>query len=228
MHTTDHAPTTTTRTAGDTMTDRTAAIQANLKLYQALLKAKRELPVITKTKTANIQHNGGGSHRYSYADLADIDREATPVLADNGLMVDFEMHKGDDGAMVLTGMLIHPESGGYKVSEWDVTGRSPQDQGSSITYGRRYLTGILTGIITDDDTDGQQVNPGARPAAKRPARPVNPATPQQIQQLGQANQAGIDLGGIMLSVIGRKATPGDISEDEATKVLDAANASVQS
>lgn len=223
MTTTDPttAPTTTS-TTGETMSDRAALIQANLKLYQALLAAKSELPVISKNRTANIQHNGGGSHRYSYADLADIDREATPVLTAHGLMVDFEMHKGPDGTPVLTGMLIHPESGGYKTSEWDVTGRGPQDQGSSITYGRRYLMGILTGIITDEDTDGQQANPGARPAPARKPRPANRATPEQIEQLGLARDAGVNLVEVMRATIGRQATPGDITQDEAAKVLEAA------
>lgn len=197
------------------MNDRTATIQANLEMYRALLKAKSDLPVVEKTKTAVIQHNGGGQHRYSYADLADIDRQATPVLAHHGLLMDFEMHKSDDGVPVLVGMLIHPESGGYKTSEWDVTGRTPQDQGSSITYGRRYLTGILTGILTDDDTDGRQENPGARPPAKRQA-PKNPATPEQLAQL---REAGVDLRPIMQTTIGRLARPDDITQDEAAKVL---------
>jgi len=205
------------------MNDRAAFIQANLALYQALLKAKGDLPVIGKGRTVTVQKNGGGSYKYSYADLADIDRETTPILTEHGLMIDFEMHKADDGTPVLTGMLIHPESGGYKTSEWDVTGRTPQDQGSSITYGRRYLTGILTGIITDEDTDGQQTQPGAPAAApKRQPRPTNPATPEQIEQLGLANQAGVDLGAIMRQTIGRGATPTDITQDEATKVLEAA------
>lgn len=197
-------------------------ITRNAEMYKALLDARREMPVIAKNRTANIQHNGGGSHRYSYADLADIDREATPVLADHGLMVDFEMHKSADGTPIITGMLIHPESGGFKTSEWEVTGRGPQDQGSSITYGRRYLMGILAGLITDEDTDGRQANPGA-PAAtpKRQPKPSNPATPSQLEQLGQATANGIDLKPIMQQTIGRIAGQRTITEDEATKVLQA-------
>ncbi len=203
------------------MNDRTASIKANLALYQALLGAKKDLPVIGRGRTVTVQKNGGGSYKYSYADLADIDRETTPVLTEHGLMIDFEMHKAEDGTPVLTGMLIHPESGGFKTSEWDVTGRTPQDQGSSITYGRRYLTGILTGIITDEDTDGQQTQPGAPAATQRPTRPSNPATPEQIEQLGQAHQAGIDVGAITRQTIGRAATPADITREEAAKVLEA-------
>ena len=113
-------------------------------------------------------------------------------------MIDFEMHKAEDGTPILTGMLIHPASGGYKTSEWDVTGRTPQDQGGSITYGRRYLTGILTGLITDEDTDGRQANPGAPAApARRAARPASPATAEQIQQLIDARDAGVDVSVVM-------------------------------
>lgn len=218
MNTTDHTPA-TTRTTGETMNDRIAAITRNAELYKALLKAKQNLPVIAKTKTANIQHNGGGSHRYSYADLADVDSQATPVLADEGLLVDFEMHKSDDGTQILTGMLIHPESGGFKTSEWEVTGRVPQDQGSSITYGRRYLIGILTGIITDDDTDGRQSQPGARPAAKRPAPAADRATRQQVERLQELARGGVRMSDVMQQVIGRVATPADLTAKEAGDVL---------
>lgn len=207
---------------GETMNDRIEAIKRNQELYKALLLAKENLPVVGKDRTVVVQKNGGGSYKYSYADLADIDRKATPVLTERGLMIDFEMHKAEDGTPVLTGMLIHPESGGFKTSEWDVTGRTPQDQGSSITYGRRYLTGILTGIITDDDTDGQQTQPGA-PAAprQREPKPADPATTEQIEQLTAAGQAGIDLGPIMQSTIGRVAGQRTITREEAAKVLEA-------
>jgi len=218
MTTTDQTPA-TDRTTGETMNDRIAAITRNAELYKALLKAKQKLPVIAKTKTANIQHNGGGSHRYSYADLADVDSQATPVLADEGLLVDFEMHKSDDGTQILTGMLIHPESGGFKTSEWEVTGRIPQDQGSSITYGRRYLIGILTGIITDDDTDGRQAQPGARPAAKRQERPADRATQQQLGRLQELARGGVRMSDVMQQVLGRVATPADLTGKEAADVL---------
>jgi hypothetical protein len=205
------------------MNDRTAAITRNQELYKALLNARREMPVIEKKRNADIKMQSGGNYSYSYADLADIDRAATPVLAEHGLMVDFEMHDADDGTPILTGMLIHPDSAGFKTSEWKVTGRTPQDQGGSITYGRRYLTGILTGIITDDDTDGRQANPGAPAAApKRQPKPSNPATPEQLEQLGHASAAGIDLEAVMLRTIGRIAGKRSITQDEAAKVLDAA------
>lgn len=210
------------------MNDRIEAMTRNQKLYQALLAAKGKMPVVAKNRTADIKMNSGGNYRYSYADLADIDQQVTPVLAEHGLMVDFEMHKADDGTPILTGMLIHPESGGFKTSEWEVTGRTPQDQGGSITYGRRYLMGILTGLITDEDTDGRQGNPGA-PAAtpRRAARPSNPATPQQIEQLGAASRAGVNMTALMQTVIGRQAKPDDITQDEATKLLDAAAVTTQ-
>lgn len=207
-----------------TMTDRIEAVKRNAELYKALLLAKTDLPVIAKTKSANIQHNGGGSHRYTYADLADVDRQATPVLTTHGLLMDFEMHDAQDGTPILTGMLIHPESGGFKTSEWKVTGRTPQDQGSSITYGRRYLTGILTGIITDEDTDGRQAAPGAPAPTKRQPKPTNAATAEQIEQLGHLSAAGVDLPTIMLQTIGRIAGQRSITEDEATIVLTTAAA----
>ena len=39
--------------------------------------------------------------------------------------------------------------------------------GSSLTYGRRYLLGCLTGIVTDDDEDGQIATQEERPAPRK-------------------------------------------------------------
>lgn len=207
------------------MNDRIETMARNMELYKALLAAKPDMPVIEKRRTANIRTNDGRNYSYSYADLADIDQQVTPVLAKHELMMDFEMHDAEDGTPVLTGMLIHPESAGFKTSEWKVTGRTPQDQGASITYGRRYLTGILTGLITDEDTDGRQANPGAPAAApKQQPKPSNPATPSQLEQLGHATANGIDLKPIMLQTIKRIAGQRTITEDEATLVLQAAAA----
>lgn len=212
-----------TDTMPTTMADRIEAVKRNQDLYKALLAA--DLPVVEKTKTARIQTNNGPAYSYSYADLAAIDQQVTPVLRENHLLMDFEMHDAADGTPILTGMLIHPESGGFKTSEWKVTGRTPQDQGGSITYGRRYLTGILTGVITDEDTDGRQANPGAPAApAKRQAKPSSPATTAQLERLGQATADGIDLKPIMQQTIGRIAGQRTITEDEATKVLQAVDA----
>jgi hypothetical protein len=202
------------------MNDRTESITRNIELYKALLAAKAELPVVAKNSTATIQSNNGGrSYSYSYADLADIDRQATPVLSEHGLMIDFEMHKAEDGTPILTGMLIHPASGGYKTSEWDVTGRTPQDQGGSITYGRRYLTGILTGLITDEDTDGRQSQPGARPAAKPKAKAADAASPAQVARLQELARNGVRMSDVMQQVIGRVATPDDLTHAEAEAVI---------
>lgn len=211
------------------MNDRIETMARNMELYKALLQAKSELPVIAKNRTATIQSaNGGRPYSYSYADLADIDRAATPVLAEHGLIVAFEMHDAADGTPILTGMLVHPESSGYTTSEWKVTGRTPQDQGGSITYGRRYLTGILTGLITDEDTDGRQANPGAPAAApKRAPRPATPATPEQIRQIISLARSGVDMQLLVRETTGRDADKDDLTQDEAVKVL-AAVAALQS
>lgn len=205
------------------MNDRIETMARNMELYKALLAAKTNMPVIEKKRTVTVQKNGGGSYKYSYADLADLDSGLAPVLTEHKLLVAFEMHDDTEGTPILTGMLVHPDSGGYLTSEWKVTGRTPQDQGSSITYGRRYLTGILTGVITDEDTDGRQENPGA-PAApqRRAARPANRATPQQVEQLGLLSRQ-VNMPQLMHTVLGRQATPDDITDTEATKLIDAAN-----
>lgn len=201
-------------------------IQTRLPLYKALLEAKPEMPVVEKEATAVIETRGGGRYAYSYADLADMETAIEPVLTRNGLLVDFEKHTDKDGKDWLYGMLIHVDSGAYKTSEWEITGRTNQDRGGDITYGRRYLTGLLTGVITDKDVDGKRTTPdipAPTPGQTTPTkRPKGAATPEQLRELDDMARAG-KLPNIQ-QILKRAATPQDITRAEATQILKAAAA----
>ena len=78
-----------------------------------------------------------------------------------------------------------------------VTEPGPQEQGSAITYGRRYALAAITGLYqTDDDGEAAQgrkevsttqktnmIKPGKPPDSGKPAKPIEgeePATPSLL------------------------------------------------
>ena len=147
------------------LTDAGPALAAALSKFQA------EVPVVAKGKTANVPMKGGGSYRYSYADLADVMRAGLPLLTRHGLSFSAAPRRTADGSYEVQGILLH-ESGEALTGELPVFGRTAQEIGSSITYNRRYLFGCLTGIVTDDDEDGSLAA-----AAEERTRPQAPPPP---------------------------------------------------
>ena len=75
-----------------------------------------------------------------------------------------------------------------------LNGRSAQEIGSAITYGRRYLLGCLTGIVTDDDEDGQIANRTTAPHPRRaqPGGAPEPAPRRPSRRRGMANHTEWD------------------------------------
>jgi hypothetical protein len=145
------------------------AQEAHKTLAMALVAFQRDMPTVGKGKRAVVEHKAGGSHSYKYADLADFVEEAAPVLYAHGLSFSARPQRTDKGDYELVGMLRHV-SGESDEGSLPLYGRTPQEIGSSITYGRRYLLGCLTGIVTDDDDDGKTAT-GTAERTRREATP---------------------------------------------------------
>ena len=154
-------------------------------LAAALAKFQAEMPVVPKSHTAKVKTKTGSDYSYTYADLADVTEAAMPLLAKHALAYAAEPDVTERG-LVLRGVLMH-ESGEERTGTLPLSGNTPQELGSSITYMRRYLLGCLTGIVTDDDDDGSIAQKAAtRPATQRKSAPAKAAengeaklTPQQ-------------------------------------------------
>lgn len=127
-------------------------------LAAALVAFQAEMPTVHKGKTASVPTKSGGSYSYTYADLADVVEAATPLLTSHGLAFTARPRRTEQGDYELVGVLTHA-SGEEKEGALPLHGRTAQEIGSSITYGRRYLLGCMTGIVTDDDDDGQTAQP---------------------------------------------------------------------
>ena len=190
-------------------------------LVEALVAFQGEMPVVGKANTANVPTKAGGSYRYTYADLADIVRAASPHLTKHGLA--FTTHPGftESGQLLLTGILHHT-SGQTLSGALPLSGHTPQEVGSAITYARRYLFGCLTGIVTDEDDDGAQ----AQSAARRAPRPqkVDPRTDLVNRIAHGLDQAGVRAGNAKLvwlsEQVGREVgSPWELTDDEMRHVL---------
>lgn len=100
--------------------------------------------------------------RNRYADLAAIDSELRPLLAENGLWMTQPLHEGPDGSVIVETIVYHTESGDSMSLgrlPMPLPKRDPQGVGSAIKYGRRYAAESAFCIATTDD-DGE----GARRA----------------------------------------------------------------
>ena len=134
-------------------------------LAAALAAVQAALPVVHKGKTASIKSDKG-SYGYSYADLADVTAVIMPLLSKHGLSFTCTPRiVGDRGGYELAAKLLH-SSGQEIEGALPLTGGTPQQLGSSITYMRRYLLGCMTGVVTDSDDDARAATEAAH-AARR-------------------------------------------------------------
>lgn len=136
------------------------------KLVGALSKAQGDMKAPGKGRTAKIESQKG-AYSYSYADLADVIESYKAHLAKHGLAVSQPIIQRD-GHLVLMTVLAH-ESGEWMASDYPLkVYERPQEQGSAITYARRYAVSSLLGIAAEDDDDGKRAQ-DAKPVERQAA-----------------------------------------------------------
>lgn len=195
-------------------------------IAKALAAFQAEMPTVAKSNTANVPTKAGGSYSYTYADLADVSAAATPLLAKNGLSFACLPRRCDDGSYELAGTLLHT-SGESLEGSLPVFGRTAQEIGSALTYGRRYLLGCMTGIVTDADDDGA-ASQGAAPTQHHPSEQgsTHLASEKQVNLVGMLmEKVGITqperAKAFVRDLIGRDiATRKELTSREASKVID--------
>jgi hypothetical protein len=117
-------------------------------LAKALVAFQKEMPTVPKDKTANM-----GTYSYKYADLASLKHAVTPLLTKHGLAFNASSRRTETGYEAV-GQLLHT-SGEMMEAALPIFGRL-QEMGGALTYAQRYLYGMLTGVTTEDDDDGQR------------------------------------------------------------------------
>jgi len=203
----------------------------NANLAAALAAFQAEMPTVHKGNRAEVPTKSGGKYTYTYADLADVTRAAMPVLTSHGLAFSACPRLTERG-YELAGKLLHT-SGESLEGALPIAGNTPQEMGSSITYMRRYLFGCMTGLVTDDDDDGQLAQASKRPRQSKPAQPTQPRgetgeaiTPQQVAKIGALmSELGLKDRDLALKyvadVIGHDVSSrNELSKTEASKVIE--------
>lgn len=148
-------------------------------ITEALIAFQAELPkpVLDKTNPA---------FKSKYLSLGALTDAAFPVLGKHGLAYTTTTEVRE-GSLVLKATLLHET--GELVAEFPITETLPQKVGSAVTYYRRYGLASLTGIVADEDDDGNAASAGPTQAEKRieQARQGGPAKPASAQA-AQSNQ----------------------------------------
>lgn len=140
---------------------RTGHHDATDAITAALVAVQAEMPTVAKTKSATIPgRDGKAGFTYSYAGLADVSAAILPLLTKHGLAFTCA-GRGTDRGYELVARLLHV-SGQSVEGSLPLHGNDPRSLGSAITYARRYLLGTLTGVVTDDDVDGDGTQGAAR------------------------------------------------------------------
>lgn len=118
-------------------------------LFKAISAAQGEFTNVFKG-TANP------FFKSKYASLDAIAEMIRPILPKHGLSVMQFTDIPESGTGIIVETLIAHESGQHISSKlfMPVAKSDPQGYGSALTYGRRYALAACLGIVSDEDSDG--------------------------------------------------------------------------
>lgn len=131
-------------------------------LIKALVRFQNSMNPIEKTKQAKIKTKSGVDYSYCYADFAVIMEAIKKPLVENGLAIT-QCFNGN--ALVTT--LWHI-SGQWISSCMNCSGvdQEIRQEGSEITYRRRYALTAILGLSTEEDDDGAAASDREEPVKK--------------------------------------------------------------
>ena len=189
-------------------------------LAAALAAFQAEAPTVSKGKTAKVPTKAGGSYSYTYANLADVVEAAYPLLSKHGLSFSCVPRNREVGGYELVGILLH-SSGESLEGSLPLSGNTPQELGSALTYMRRYLLGAMTGLVTDDDDDGAAAS--RKPPVRKETGEV--ATDAQQRALHAAATSREWTRDDLMERLSRQfqrqiTSTADLTKAEASQVLD--------
>lgn len=154
--------------------------QTLTKIIEALLKSQKEIENVKKESENPF-------FKSKYADLNSLIEACKKILNDNGILI-LQPINGD---MVETTLFhISGESITSRTKIVAKTDNNPQDQGSAITYARRYgLQSML--FMSAEDDDGEKATNHTTTAPKTTSTPVisdkcpKCGSPMKISQQGK-------------------------------------------
>lgn len=162
----------------------------------ALAEARKGFGTFGKGHTAKVS-SAKGNYEYKYGNLPDMFDATTDALSANGLSISQWPDLTEDGRFVLVTLLLH-KSGQWMRGVYPLnTYERPQDQGSALTYAKKYAAGAALGIAADEDDDG---------AAAQKAKPVPVVVPGYDAWLGDL-EAVADNGSAALQATWKASKP---------------------
>lgn len=193
------------------------------KLNKALAAVQASLPKVSKDQEGKVQGEKDGrrySYTYKYADLAELSEAILPLLGKNGLAFTAMPGLNAEGKFGLTYSLVH-ESGEEKGGFYPIVHGTPQQNGSAITYARRYCLGAVTGVAPAEDDDGAAANQVPQSAGDAWDQ-ATPAPVRRQQDNGHAQQAPQSRANVQDDQLGPWAAKLDeiTSQDDANAVAE--------
>lgn len=139
-------------------------------LIVALNKAHAKFTKLSKDKTAKA-----GQYSYDYADLPAVLDATMPALLANGLVLTQAADWDPELSMLMLVTRLWHTSGQWLETRYPLkTYDKPQEQGSSLTYAKRYALGALLAVAAADEDDDAQTAQQAKPVAAPPPKPAPP------------------------------------------------------
>lgn len=118
----------------------------------ALAALQADLPRIPRTATGQA-----GNRRYQYAAYDKIIAKIRPILAKHEFVWNSQPTLDESGRFVLVYSLLHMESGKGVQGKYPLTEGPAQQQGSQISYAKRYaLVAVLDLEVVGEDDDAME------------------------------------------------------------------------
>jgi hypothetical protein len=137
-------------------------------------------------KVSSVKKSAKNPHfKSTYADLTSILDTINPILQECGLLV--TQHPNED---VLITTVYHAESGEYMQSEQVLRMKdlnNPQQQGSAITYSRRYALASIFNLNQEDDDGNAAASQPTQKMVKETLTPTHKMWDKAIDHLKKGN-----------------------------------------
>lgn len=140
------------------MQERVEKRQAEASFNKALARVSANMPRVKKNGRVDLGKGGGG---YDFAKWEDMDTAIRPLMRQEGFTLSFNMESKEGGGAIVSGTLLH-QDGHSKTSTVPLAldsgaGRNNlQAMGSTLSYGKRYVTEMLFNIVREGaDDDGE-------------------------------------------------------------------------